>query len=261
MRKRETDDEDGVAIETRPGCFMWGLRREIIIYIFSELLHAPPEAMWNGPGGTVAKIFDVLKPLHMQGGADRRAIRRTVQRHVAGEQLANQGGGRTQKLTEGEAFVVADCFARGLSEEQAAFQVSAWRRAKGTYDAADADVSRTAVNTAFAELGGITRARGTRPQGSHDKSSAWAKAWLAFAKQLKSQLQPDSLAQTRVRRKGESKKAPAILGRCSRAHRTKLPLPPLSGGPPRPRPDRVDRRESPADRGGQHFLEKVPKQL
>jgi hypothetical protein len=168
------------------------LRRLMIVHKF-ESLHSPPEEMWDGPGGTVSKIAQWLE---LPPNKDRRPIRRTLERHVNGDELANHGGGRAQSLTLGESLVAADCLRRGFAEEQAAYMVSAHRANKGKQP-----VSRTAVRTGFASVEGITRARGTRHQGSA-LDTVWKDSRLAMVTQFDNQLEPECLAAQRVRRDG-----------------------------------------------------------
>ena len=96
----------------------------------------------------MSKIADWLE---LPAQTDRRPLRRTLSRHVAGEPLAKpNGGGVKPSLTHGEALVAANALQRGFAEEQAAYMVSAWRELKGK-----GGVSRTAVMTAFSNLGPV----------------------------------------------------------------------------------------------------------
>ena len=146
-------------------------RRQAIVFHYKKL-HSPPESMWDGPGGTVAKIADAIK---LGKGKDRRPIRRTLERYVAGKPLVTHGGGRTPVLTHGEALVATEILESGFALEQAAYMVTAHRTDKGK-----GPVSRTAVETGFAGLGGVTRARGTRCQGSTNPQQMCARRWCAY---------------------------------------------------------------------------------
>ena len=114
--------------------------------------------------------------------------------------LTTHGGGRKQSLTHGEALVAAEALQRGLSEEQSAFVVSGWRAEKGK-----PPVSRSAVRTAFGNIDGVERPRGTRHQGSTDPDSAWAQSRVPMVEQFLEQLQPATAATTRVRRDGSAR--------------------------------------------------------
>ena len=67
------------------------LHRQMIVEHY-KYLGSPPEHMWAGPEGTLIKIQRDC--LHLAAKMDRRPIRRTLERHVAGEPLATHGGGR-----------------------------------------------------------------------------------------------------------------------------------------------------------------------
>ena len=143
-QESESGAEDVGVRRARPNTFEEEeLRRGMIVRKFKEL-GSPPEAMWYGPAGTVKLIADWLE---LPGTVDRRPIRRTLVRHVAGESLATHSGGRTCSLTHGEALVAAEALQRGLSEEQSAFVASGWRAEKGT-----PPVSRSAVRIAFGNV-------------------------------------------------------------------------------------------------------------
>ena len=88
-------------------------RQRQAIIVKYELLQSPTEDKWDGRGGTVALIAQWLDK---SAGTDVRFIRRTLERHVAGEALA-QWKGALQKLSHGEALIAADCLARGLGRE------------------------------------------------------------------------------------------------------------------------------------------------
>ena len=169
------------------------LRRQMIVHKF-EKLGSPPEEMWDGPGGTVSKIWAWLE---LDPKGDRRPLRRTLERHVNGEPLAVHGGGGAPKLTHGESLIATNILERGLAVEQAAYMVTAHRIAKGK-----GPVSRTAVETGFASVGGVTRARGTRCQGSFDVDGDWAQARVAIFGQIQGQLQSPTVANQRQRRDG-----------------------------------------------------------
>ena len=197
----EDDDEELAPTVPRRTSVEEEQRREQIVRHFEHLL-SPPEEMWDGEGGTVARI---AKLMGMKRGQDRRPLRRTLQRHVDGKPLASHGGGPEPSLTHGEALVVADCFERGFSQEQAAYTVSAHREKRGK-----PPVGRAAAQAAFERLGGIERARGTRQQGSRaDPDSAWSKSRKAMAGQFVSQLKTSNVAAERNRRDGK-KKAPKV---------------------------------------------------
>mmetsp|Transcript_33393 Transcript_33393/g.107302 ORF Transcript_33393/g.107302 Transcript_33393/m.107302 type:complete len:375 (-) Transcript_33393:811-1935(-) len=106
----------------------------------------------------------------------------------------------------GEALVAADCLARNMGREQAAYVVSARRQEKGIYGD-KADVSSFAIRTGFRALDGVTHRRGTTSTGSRDVDSPWATSRLAQVLQFKAELMlPDEEAQAEAdaRAEGES---------------------------------------------------------
>jgi len=107
------------------------MRRQAIVFKF-RLMGEPAQEHWQGPGGTLARIRQWLD---MPYTADVRPIAKVLNRYLEGDSLTAYGncGGRNRKLTHGEALVAADCLARNMGREQAAYVVSARRQEKGIY--------------------------------------------------------------------------------------------------------------------------------
>jgi len=180
------------------------MRRQAIVFKF-RLMGEPAQEHWQGPGGTLARIRQWLD---MPYTADVRPIAKVLNRYLEGDSLTAYGncGGRNRKLTHGEALVAADCLARNMGREQAAYVVSARRQEKGIYGD-KADVSSFAIRTGFRALDGVTHRRGTTSTGSRDVDSPWATSRLAQVLQFKAELMlPDEEAQAEAdaRAEGES---------------------------------------------------------
>ena len=111
---QENDDEQ-VVRRSRPNTAEEErIERDMIVRWFKKK-GEPPESMWDGVAGIVAQIADHLDK---KKTADRRPIRRTLERYVAGEPLATHGGGQKPKLTHNESLVAASVHRLGFGEEQ-----------------------------------------------------------------------------------------------------------------------------------------------
>ena len=124
-------------------------KRQMMILKY-EQLDCPPQSEWSKHGGTLRQIADFLE---MPDPCDYRAIKETLERHLAGEDVwYHKGGqGRKTKLKPGQQKIVADCLRSGTGQVQAAQIVSKWREAKGIPEE-KAAVSTTAVKTAVKHL-------------------------------------------------------------------------------------------------------------
>ena len=137
------------------------LRRQSVYYFFDKL-GCPPESEWDGEGGTVSQIANAI---WLERGLDRRPIRRTMERIVAGEPLASYNGtAGVYKITRGEALIISDCLRSGVGQWQAMHNINMWRDAKGK-----GAVSRSCVReAAFCETDMQRLRRGTESQGTYD---------------------------------------------------------------------------------------------
>ena len=107
-----------------------------------------------------------------------------------------RAGGRPKMMSEGECRVAADCLRSGIGAVQAWHEINARRQKRGK---ALIKLRETVRLGAFS-VGIVKRSRMTTKTGSKNKDSAWAKARLAQAKQLKAQLAPRVLSVDRGRR-------------------------------------------------------------
>ena len=180
------------------------LKRATIQY-FYERLGCPPEIEWDGSGGAVLQIRDLMQlPV---GQKHTKTIRRVLHAIVDGDTYDPAARAsrnvKEHKLSEAEKRIAADCLIDGMGQWQAMYNVNAWRARRKL-----PPVSRTAVRDGAFSLGLLRFRRGTTDAGNFDKDSPWAIARLAQARQLKAQLQP-SLAAYRERRDvARSSKAP-----------------------------------------------------
>lgn len=180
------------------------LKRATIQY-FYERLGCPPALEWDGAGGVVLQIRDLM--VLPVGQKHTKTIRRVLNAIVAGDTYDPAARAprdvKEHKLSDAEKRIAADCLIDGMGQWQAMHNVNAWRERRGLLP-----VSRSAVRDGAFSLGLLRFRRGTTDAGNFDKDSPWAIARLAQARQLKAQLEP-SLAAYRERRDvARSSKAP-----------------------------------------------------
>ena len=169
------------------------VKRVAVEYFFRQL-GSPPHELWSGPSSAVLQIRDLMNLPHNEH-KHTQMIRRTLESLQAGEDeeappspynltRSHSGSGRPSVMCEAECRIAADCLISGIGSWQAWHEVNAWRVKKGRH----VIKSRETVRQGALSLGIVKRARLTTKTGSKDRSSKWAIARLAQAKQLKAQL-------------------------------------------------------------------------
>ena len=95
------------AVVNRKSSEQLARRREAIVYWYVEL-GEPPKRMWHGRGGTLSQIAEKIELEEDKYGKKENVL----QHFLDAEPLAYHGGGGRQKLTHGEALVVAEYIER-----------------------------------------------------------------------------------------------------------------------------------------------------
>ena len=98
------------------------LRQRLAVRMFVQR-GSPPEDVWDGPGGFIAKIANKL---HREKRADLRPIRRAILRHLA---ATRQGAEPAAAMTDEDARAAMGCFKRPPVEGETRAASSAEARA------------------------------------------------------------------------------------------------------------------------------------
>ena len=158
------------------------MKRAAVEY-FYKTLGSPPSVEWGGRNGSVTQIRDLMR-LPRKNKKHNKTILRVL------EALENEvvspygntrgtGAGRPKMMNEAECRIAADCLISGIGSWQAWHEVNAWRKKKGRSEIK----SRETVRQGALSRGVVKRARLTTKTGSKDKTSKWAMARFAQAKQ------------------------------------------------------------------------------
>ena len=104
------------------------LKRSTIQY-FYERLGCPPVLEWDGAGGVVLQIRDLM--VLPVGQKHTKTIRRVLHAILDGDTYdpaaRTPRDGKKHKLSEAEKRIAADCLIDGMGQWQAMYNVNAWR--------------------------------------------------------------------------------------------------------------------------------------
>ena len=157
----------------------------------------PDEENWKGANGTVSVICNRLG---LKMASSSASVRETLRGIDEGRDVRlRQENGRlgARKMTPCDIGVAADCLEAGLGLQYAAWQVGARRYSRALMakraplteeEEKIARVSPECVRQTCQRAGADVHRRQTKKSGSSDTTAAWAKASLAQAKQMRTQL-------------------------------------------------------------------------
>ena len=157
----------------------------------------PDEENWKGANGWVSVICNRLG---LKMASSSASVRETLRGIDEGRDVRlRQENGRlgARKMTPCDIGVAADCLEAGLGLQYAAWQVGARRYSRALMakraplteeEEKIARVSPECVRQTCQRAGADVHRRQTKKSGSSDTTAAWAKASLAQAKQMRTQL-------------------------------------------------------------------------
>jgi hypothetical protein len=159
-------------------------RRVAWVVYFVDNLDAPPQHEWNTHKGTIHEILTVFQLKE----SFRKAVKRALDDFISctrrglaynGDFAAHGGQNKLIQLDSVESQIIADCIENGWSITQTTHMVNHHRLQQNK-----THVGRTAVYGAYLRLCPQVSSMAASKQGSSDIDSPWAKARLAWARQL-----------------------------------------------------------------------------
>ena len=148
--------------------------RRLISHLYLNM-NAPPPEEWNGQGGTIPKIMNMLELAKTQRNKVYRVLIRTYQALQDGEMYDPKRNPREKNPTaikdgSQEQQMVADCLEKGLSYTVTTDLINHYLHQEGRDT-----IRRSSVVSCAKRMNSQVTKIVKRPQGSDDKTSIWAR--------------------------------------------------------------------------------------